>query len=425
MIKQTGFLCDEHKGLFFILDSDLKKDNLEFAYTNGDAIIRGGKVMKIGIPTEIKNNENRVAITPAGVLALQQAGHRVSIQSGAGAGSGFTDQDYAAAGATIALSAEAVWNDAEMVMKVKEPIQAEYGYFRGGLILFTYLHLAAEPELVKALLAHKVTAIAYETVEYNRTLPLLTPMSEVAGRMAAQIGAQMLENPYGGKGILLGGVPGVRRGKVTIIGGGVVGANAAKIAIGLGADVTIIDKSAERLRQLDDIFGSSLHTLISNSFNIAEAVRDSDLVIGAVLIPGAKAPKLVSEEMIKSMQPGSVVIDVAVDQGGIVETVDHVTTHDQPTYVKHGVIHYAVANMPGAVPRTSTIALTNATLPYAQLIANKGVAQAVRDNIALLAGVNTACGQVTYQAVARELGYTYVPADEVLFQQEMTSNVMN
>ncbi|MGZ9586070.1 alanine dehydrogenase [Paenibacillus marinisediminis] len=370
--------------------------------------------MKIGIPTEIKNNENRVAITPAGVFALRQAGHEVRVEQGAGLGSGFNDSDYAAAGAIISVNAAAVWNESDMVMKVKEPIAAEYGYFREGLILFTYLHLAAEPKLAKALLDHKVTAIAYETVEVNRTLPLLTPMSEVAGRMAAQVGAQMLEKPHGGKGILLGGVPGVRRGKVTIIGGGVVGTNAAKIAVGLGADVTIIDMSADRLRQLDDIFGSSIHTLMSNPMNIADAVRESDLVIGAVLIPGAKAPKLVSEDMIRSMQPGSVVIDVAVDQGGIVETVDHVTTHDQPTYVKHGVIHYAVANMPGAVSRTSTMALTNVTLPYALLIANKGLQQALRENKALMSGLNVANGSITYHAVARDLGYPYVPAEEAL-----------
>ncbi|WP_028596190.1 alanine dehydrogenase [Paenibacillus assamensis] len=370
--------------------------------------------MIIGVPTEIKNNENRVAATPAGVMALSQAGHKVLIQSGAGVGSGFEDRDYEQAGAVIVQQAADVWAQAEMIMKVKEPLPAEYGYFRKGLILFTYLHLAAEPELAKALLDSGVIGIAYETVEVNRTLPLLTPMSEVAGRMAAQIGAQFLEKVHGGKGILLGGVPGVQRGKVTIIGGGVVGTNAAKIAVGLGADVTIIDLSADRLRQIEDIFGTSVQTLMSNPMHIAESVRHSDLVIGAVLIPGAKAPKLVTEAMIQSMQPGSVVIDVAVDQGGIVETVDRVTTHDQPTYVKHGVVHYAVANMPGAVSRTSTMALTNVTLPYALQIANKGLERALQENKALLAGVNTAGGEMTYHAVARDLGYSYVPVEDAL-----------
>ncbi|MCY8551336.1 alanine dehydrogenase [Bacillus haynesii] len=368
--------------------------------------------MIIGIPKEIKNNENRVAITPAGVVALKKSGHQVLIEQGAGLGSGFEDADYKAAGAEILVEAKDVWGKADMVMKVKEPISSEYGYFRKGLVLFTYLHLAAEPKLAKALVDSGVTAIAYETVEVNRTLPLLTPMSEVAGRMASQIGAQFLENSKGGKGILLSGVPGVKRGKVTIIGGGVVGTNAAKIAVGLGADVTLIDLSAERLRQLDDQFGKDIQTLMSNPLNIAEAVKDSDLVIGAVLIPGAKAPKLVTEEMIQSMSPGSVVVDVAIDQGGIIETVDKITTHDDPTYTKHGVVHYAVANMPGAVPRTSTIGLTNVTMPYALQIANKGVEQAVAENQALALGVNVANGSITYKAVARDLGYEYVPVED-------------
>ncbi|WP_105979442.1 alanine dehydrogenase [Bacillus paralicheniformis] len=368
--------------------------------------------MIIGIPKEIKNNENRVAITPAGVVALKKSGHQVLIEQGAGLGSGFEDADYKAAGADILVEAKDVWAKADMVMKVKEPISSEYGYFRKGLVLFTYLHLAAEPELAKALVDSGVTAIAYETVEVNRTLPLLTPMSEVAGRMASQIGAQFLEKSKGGKGILLSGVPGVKRGKVTIIGGGVVGTNAAKIAVGLGADVTLIDLSAERLRQLDDQFGKDIQTLMSNPLNIAEAVKDSDLVIGAVLIPGAKAPKLVTEEMIQSMSPGSVVVDVAIDQGGIIETVDKITTHDDPTYTKHGVVHYAVANMPGAVPRTSTIGLTNVTMPYALQIANKGVEQAVAENQALALGVNVANGSITYKAVARDLGYEYVSVED-------------
>jgi len=377
--------------------------------------------MIIGVPKEIKNNENRVAITPAGVMSFVQAGHTVIIEKDAGIGSGFTNDDYIKAGAQMIDSAKDVWAQADMVMKVKEPLPSEYDHFRPGLVLFTYLHLAAEPELARALKEKGVTAIAYETVQVGRTLPLLTPMSEVAGRMAAQIGAQFLEKPEGGKGILLGGVPGVSRGKVTIIGGGVVGTNAAKVAIGLGADVTIIDLSADRLRELDDIFGNQITTLMSNPMNIAQAVAESDLVIGAVLIPGAKAPKLVTEEMVKAMTPGSVIVDVAIDQGGIVETSDHVTTHDNPTYVKHGVVHYAVANMPGAVPRTSTIALTNVTIPYALQIANKGVRQAIADNPALKLGVNVAAGEITYEAVARDLGYTYVPVDDAFGKQLMAN----
>ncbi len=370
--------------------------------------------MKIGVPKEIKNNENRVAMTPAGVVSLVSAGHEVVIETGAGLGSSFTDADYVAAGATIVDTAKEAWK-AEMVMKVKEPIANEYDFFYEGLILFTYLHLAPEPELTEALLKNKVVGIAYETVQLpNRSLPLLTPMSEVAGKMATQIGAQYLEKMEGGKGILLGGVSGVQRGKVTVIGGGIAGANAAKIAVGMGADVTVIDLSAERLRQLEDLFGRDVQTLISNPYNIAEAVKHSDLVIGAVLIPGAKAPKLVTEEMIKSMQPGSVVIDIAIDQGGIFETSDRVTTHDDPVYVKHGVVHYAVANMPGAVPRTSTVALTNNTVPYALQIANKGYVRACIENPALKLGINTIDGKVVYEAVAKDQNVPYTPVDEVL-----------
>ncbi|GHH98601.1 alanine dehydrogenase [Neobacillus kokaensis] len=370
--------------------------------------------MFIGVPKEIKNNENRVALTPAGVLSFKNAGHGVLVEKGAGIGSGFADEDYAKAGAEIIDGAENVWAKADMIMKVKEPLASEYQYFRSGLILFTYLHLAAEPELADALKEKGVIAIAYETVSVNRTLPLLTPMSEVAGRMAAQIGAQFLQKNNGGQGILLAGVPGVSRGKVTIIGGGIVGTNAAKMAIGLGADVTIIDLSADRLRQLDDIFGNQVKTLMSNPYNIAEAVKDADLLIGAVLIPGAKAPKLVTEEMVKTMKPGSVIVDVAIDQGGVVETSDHVTTHDNPTFEKHGVIHYSVANMPGAVPRTSTIALTNVTVPFALQIANKGVFKAISENAPLKLGVNVAAGEVTYEAVAKDLGYNYVSVEDAL-----------
>ncbi|WP_096435820.1 alanine dehydrogenase [Alteribacter populi] len=370
--------------------------------------------MRIGVPREIKNNENRIALTPAGVVALNQDGHEVYVEHDAGIESGFNNEDYVEAGAEILASAKEVWDRSEMVMKVKEPLESEYQYFREGLILFTYLHLAAVPELAKALTENKVIAVAYETVEVNRSLPLLTPMSEVAGRMAAQIGAQFLEKPKGGSGVLLSGVPGVKRGKVTVIGGGVVGTNAAKIAMGLGADVTIIDLSPERLRQLDDIFGTEINTLMSNPLNIENAVKESDLVIGAVLIPGAKAPRLVTEDMIKEMRPGSVIVDVAIDQGGIMETVDRITTHDDPTYTKHGVVHYAVANMPGAVPRTSTIGLTNVTVPYALQIANKGISRAIEENTALKLGVNTAGGYVTYEAVARDLEYEYQPVEKVL-----------
>ena len=376
--------------------------------------------MFIGVPKEIKNNENRVALTPAGVVTLVTAGHTVLVEKEAGFGSGFSNEDYAKAGAEILESAYQVWTKSEMIMKVKEPLSIEYQYFRPGLILFTYLHLAAEPALAQALKEKGVLAIAYETVAVNRTLPLLTPMSEVAGRMAAQIGAQFLQKNNGGQGILLAGVPGVNRGKVTIIGGGIVGINAAKMAIGLGADVTIIDLSADRLRQLDDIFGNQVKTLMSNPFNIAEAVAEADLLIGAVLIPGAKAPKLVTEEMVKSMKPGSVIVDVAIDQGGIVETSDHVTTHDNPTFVKHGVVHYSVANMPGAVPRTSTIALTNVTVPYALQIANKGAVKAISENAPLKLGVNVANGEITYEAVAKDLGYDYVQVENAL-EKELTS----
>jgi len=370
--------------------------------------------MRICVPKEIKNNENRVALTPAGVHAFIKAGHEVFIEKDAGEGSGFTNDGYLAAGASIIDDVSLLWEKAEMIMKVKEPLESEYKYFRPNLILFTYLHLAAEPKLAQALVDSGVLAIAYETVTVNNTLPLLTPMSEVAGRMAAQIGAQFLEKSKGGKGILLGGVPGVKRSKVTIIGAGVVGTNAAKIAIGLGADVTIIDLSLERLRQIDDIFGNEITTLMSNPYNIAQAVAESDLVIGAVLIPGAKAPKLVTTEMVQAMYPGSVIVDVAIDQGGIFETVDHITTHDNPTYVKHGVVHYAVANMPGAVPQTSTIALTNVTVPYALQIANLGAIPAILKNPDLEKGVNVAFGQITFEAVADALGRRYMPLEEVL-----------
>ncbi|SEM74226.1 alanine dehydrogenase [Mesobacillus persicus] len=381
----------------------------------------GGFRMIIGIPKEIKNNENRVAITPAGVTLFIKSGHKVFVEKDAGIGSGFNNEDYVNAGAEIIDNTKDVWNQAEMILKVKEPLKSEYQFFREGLILFTYLHLAAEPELANALKEKHVIALAYETIAVRNTLPLLTPMSEVAGRMAAQIGAQFLQKTNGGQGILLAGVPGVSCAKVTIIGGGIVGTNSAKMAIGLGADVTIIDLSAERLRQLDDIFGSQIKTLMSNPYNIAQLVKEADLLIGAVLIPGAKAPKLVTEEMVKTMKPGSVIVDVAIDQGGIVETIDHVTTHDNPTFIKHGVVHYSVANMPGAVPRTSTIALTNVTIPYSLQIANKGISKAIEENSALKLGVNTANGEITYEAIARDLGYEYVAVEKAL-NKTLTAN---
>lgn len=379
--------------------------------------------MLIGVPKEIKNNENRVAMTPAGVFTLCTSGHEVFIETGAGLGSSFTDESYVEAGAKIVQTAEEAWN-VDMVMKVKEPIASEYRFFRKGLILFTYLHLASEVELTNALLENEVVGLAYETVQLpNHSLPLLAPMSEVAGRMATQIGAQYLEKTKGGKGVLLAGVPGVSRGKVVVIGGGQAGANAARIAVGMGAHVTVLDLSVDRLRHLDEIFGNSIQTLVSNPFNISESVREADLVIGAVLIPGAKAPKLVSEEAVQSMKPGSVLVDIAIDQGGIFETSDRVTTHDDPIYVKHDVVHYAVANMPGAVPQTSTMALTNVTVPYALQIANKGFKQALLDNEALRKGLNTVNGSVTYKAVAEAQDLQYVSAESILENSDLVTSV--
>lgn len=370
--------------------------------------------MIIGVPKEIKNNENRVGLTPAGVHAFVEAGHTVRVETNAGAGSYFEDVDYQGAGALIVDSAAEAWN-AEMVVKVKEPLKEEYNFFKEGMILYTYLHLAPEVELTKALLDKKVISIAYETIQApDGSLPLLAPMSEVAGRMATQIGSEFLQKNKGGKGILLSGVPGVERGNVTIIGGGMAGTNAAKMAIGLGANVTILDLNPKRLRELDDLFGSSVQTVMSSPLNIEKFVKKSDLVIGAVLIPGAKAPKLVTEEMIKAMNPGSIVVDVAIDQGGIFETTDRITTHDDPTYIKHDVVHYAVANMPGAVPRTSTIALTNATMNIGLSIANHGYKEAARRNPMLIGGFNTYDGHVTYQAVAKDQNLEYRDIQELL-----------
>ena len=364
--------------------------------------------MIIGVVKEIKNNENRVALTPAGTEAFRAAGHQVLVETGAGVGSGFTDEMYANYGAEIVADKKKLFDRAEMIMKVKEPLEPEYEMFHEGQLLFTYLHLAPEPELTRAMLKAKVTGIAYETIEgVNRSLPLLIPMSEIAGRMATQVGAHFLEKHEGGKGVLLGGVPGVEPAQVVVIGGGIVGTNAARIARGMGARVAIIDSSAERLRQLDDLFQGTVMTISSNSYNIAEWTRKADLLIGAVLIHGAKAPKLVTESMVKTMEAGSVIVDVAIDQGGCVETCDHVTTHSNPTFIKHGVVHYSVANMPGAVARTSTLALTNATLPYALQIAGRGWKTMAKENAGFAKGINVTQGHLTYQAVADALKLPY------------------
>jgi len=356
--------------------------------------------MIIGVPKEVKNRENRVAAVPGGVQVLVAAGHKVLIEKGAGIGAGIPDDRFVAAGATIVPSARQVWADAEMIIKVKEPIPSEYELLRSGQLLYTYLHLAAVPELARVLVQKKVTGIAYETIELpNGSLPLLTPMSEVAGRMAVQVGAQCLQKHSGGKGLLLGGVPGVKRGRVTIIGGGVVGINSAKMAIGLGANVTILDTNAARLAYLDDIFGNNVTTLMSNPENIAVSTRESDLVVGAVLITGAKAPRLVTRDMVRAMEPDSVIVDVAIDQGGCIETI-RPTTHDDPVYKEEGVLHYGVTNIPGDVPKTSTYALTNVTIKYAIELASKGFARALEESPALRKGLNTHNGKCTHKAVA-------------------------
>lgn len=370
--------------------------------------------MIIGVPKEIKNNENRVGITPAGVEALVGRGHKVYIETSAGLGSGISNEDFVNAGAELLDSAADVWGKADMVIKVKEPIAPEYQYFRPGLVLFTYLHLAAEEALTKALMDNEVTAIAYETVEdIHGTLPLLTPMSEVAGRLATQMGANWLTKYNGGSGVLLGGVPGVEPGKVVVIGGGVVGVNAAKMALGLGADVTILDISPNRLRYLDDIFHGNVKTVMSNKYNISRLVKDADLVVGAVLIPGAKAPSLVSDEMIKTMKPGSVITDVAIDQGGCIEGIT-ATTHENPVNIRHDVVLYSVANMPGSVARTSTFALTNATLPYAIKLADLGYKKAMELDPGLEQGMNTYKGKCVYKAVAEAFDLEYTALDELL-----------
>lgn len=370
--------------------------------------------MIVGIPKEIKALENRVGMPPAGVDALVKAGHTCYLEKSAGLGSGFTDEEYIEAGAIILDTAQEVYERSDMIIKVKEPLEAEFPYLKENQIIFTYLHLAPDKRLTEALLKAKIIGIAYETVTLpNGSLPLLAPMSEVAGRMAIQVGAHLLEKTNGGRGMLLGGVSGVEPANVVIIGGGNVGINAVKIAVGLGAQVNVLDISSARLAYIDDIFGGRVITLMSNNYNIAKAVKRADLVIGAVLIPGAKTPKVVTEEMVKTMKPGSVLVDVAIDQGGAIETMDRVTSLDNPYFVKHGVIHYSVGNMPGAVPRTSTMALTNATMPYALKIANLGVEKAMQEDEALRKGLNVYKGKLTIKAVADAHGLEYTPSEEL------------
>jgi alanine dehydrogenase len=360
--------------------------------------------MTIGVPKEVKDHEARVGLLPSGVKALTEAGHKVLAQASAGVGSSLPDEEYAHAGATIVSTAAELWTKSDLVVKVKEPQPSEYGFLRPGLTLFTYLHLAPLPELTDKLLEARVNSVAYETIrESDNSLPLLTPMSEVAGRMAVQVGAQYLEAPMGGRGILLGGVPGVAPANVVILGGGVVGHNSAKMAVGLGAHVTIIDRNLERLRELDDIYSSQIVTLASNDYTIRESLKHADLVVGAVLIPGASAPKLVRRDMLPTMKKGSVIVDVAIDQGGCVETA-HATSHSDPIYFVDGVLHYCVSNMPAAVPHTSTFALNNATFPYLLELANRGLKGAVEKSNAIREGVNTFEGQIVYPAVAESQG---------------------
>src|SRR6266542_3516084 len=369
--------------------------------------------VRIGVAKEIKSDEYRVALTPAGALELIRRGHDVMIESRAGVGSAFADSAYARVGARIGTTAE-VWNESELLLKVKEPVPAEYPRLREGLVLFTYLHIAADEPLTHALADSGIAAVAYETVETpDGRLPLLAPMSEIAGRLAAQAGAYFLEKPLGGRGLLLGGVPGVAPGRVLVIGGGIVGYNAAVIAIGLGANVTILERSIDRMRHLDEILSGRVSLVMSSSLQIAESIRDSDVVIGAVLIPGARAPKLITREMLRDMKEGSVFCDVAIDQGGCAET-SRPTTHSEPVYEVEGVTHYCVANMPGAVPITATKALTNATLPYVEAIAEHGLREAVARDHALALGVNVVDGKVTYEAVAEAHGLDYTPLEDVL-----------
>src|SRR5713226_8102810 len=369
--------------------------------------------MKIGVAKEIKTDEYRVALTPAGALELIRRGHEVTIETGAGAGSAFLDGAYERVGVRIA-SVDDVWNDSELVLKVKEPVEAEYPRLRDGLVLFTYLHIAADESLTRALIDSGITAIAYETVETDdRRLPLLAPMSEIAGRLAAQAGAYFLEEPLGGRGLLLGGVPGVAPGRVLVLGGGIVGYNSAIIAIGLGAQVTVLDRSIDRMRYLDEILSGRVSLVMSSTLQIEASIAEADVVIGAVLVPGARAPKLVTREMLGLMKKGAVIVDVAIDQGGCVETAKP-TTHSNPVYEVDGITHYCVANMPGGVPITSTKALTNATLPYVEAIADHGLADAVARDHALARGVNVLDGRITYEAVAEAHGLEFTPLDDVL-----------
>ena len=363
--------------------------------------------MVIGVPKEIKDHETRVGCVPSMITALRERGHEVLVETQAGVGSSIPDKEYEESGAIIVADAGEVWSKSDLIVKVKEPQRSEYPFFRPGLILFTYLHLAPLPDLTDALLQKRVNSVAYETIkEWDNSLPLLTPMSEVAGRMAVQVGAQYLERPNGGRGILLGGVPGVLPANVVVLGGGIVGHNAAKIACGLGANVTIIDRNLNRLRELDDIYANSIRTLASNSHTIRETVRQADLVIGAVLIPGASAPKLVRRDMVAQMKPGAVIVDVAIDQGGCVETA-HATTHTDPIYYVDNVLHYCVSNMPAAVPHTSTFGLTNATVPYLLALADKGLERACEESSAIKEGVNTYQGEITYSGVAESQGKTW------------------
>lgn len=371
--------------------------------------------MIIGVPREIKNNEFRVGLTPAGVEVLANDGHTVYIENNAGLESGFSNEEYVSAGAKIMNSAKEVYSVSDLIVKVKEPVESEFSLLKEGQTLFTYLHLAADAPLTKVLMDKNITSIAYETVQKeDRSLPLLIPMSEVAGRMSIQIGARLLEKPNGGKGILIGGTPGTTPAKVVVVGAGTVGINAARMAMGLGADVTIMDINLKRLSEIDHTYHSKIKTLASNSMNLKSAISSADLVISTILIPGAKAPKIITEDMVKSMSKGSVIVDVAIDQGGSVETVDRATTHENPTFEKYGVIHYSVANIPGAVARTSTMALTNATTPYARTIASMGAVEAVKMCSDLANGVNTINGKLTYKPVAEALGMKYTPLSEAV-----------
>ncbi|MDD4802340.1 MAG: alanine dehydrogenase [Syntrophomonas sp.] len=370
--------------------------------------------MIIGVTKEIKPQENRVGMTPAGIDTLVKAGHTCYIEKSAGLGSYFTDEEYTEIGAHILDTAKEVYEAADMIIKVKEPLESEYPFLKENQVIFTYLHLAPVPKLTQALLDAKVIGIAYETVQLpSGALPLLAPMSEVAGRMAIQMGAHLLEKTNGGRGVLLGGVSGVESAKVVVVGGGNVGINAVKGAVGLSAQVTVLDVSCARMAYLDDIFGGRVITLMSNRYNIEKALKEADLVIGAVLIPGAKTPKVITEEMVMAMKPGAVMIDVSIDQGGSIATMDRITTLEDPCFIKHGVVHYAVANMPGAVPRTSTMALTNATLPYALKIANYGAEKAIREDGALRKGLNVYKGKLTFKAIADAQEFPYTPSEEL------------